>query len=96
MTDQNSRTLKESKQRSFPVGATLSAFGFAAVLAFATFPAFASPGHDSDVADHEMDDACINHDEMSAEEHDKGHNEGMKDCESEKVDSADDHSDHQH
>ncbi len=71
----------------------VSALSLAAAIAFAAVPAVASPGHGDDETDHQE---CMNHDEMSADEHDKDHDEGAQDCEEESQEAEDGHGDHQH
>jgi hypothetical protein len=76
-----------------PKASLISAITLAAALAFVAAPALAGPGHGDDETDHQ---ACTNHDEMSAEDHEKGHDEGAQDCQADQEVTDDGHGDHQH
>jgi len=96
MTTQINLVRKDIGKREFTLGTALSVIGIAAALTFAPLPAFAGPGHDGDKADHEMDDSCMDHEGMSAEDHDKGHEEGAYDCEMDDDHDDAESGDHQH
>ena len=79
-----------------PYSSLISGIALAAILGFTAAPVLASPGHDNDAVDHEMDESCMDHEGMSKEEHDKGHDEGADDCDMDKDHDDGEDSDHQH
>jgi Spy/CpxP family protein refolding chaperone len=96
MTTQLNPVRKDIGRREFTLGTALSVIGIATALMFAPLSASANPGHDGDKADHDSEKSCMDHEGMSADDHEKGHDGDAYDCDMDKDHDDGEDSDHQH